>query len=166
MAVIGIANAEKLSRQYVAIINTNGHWEYQSLSVRDTEAWVVIVDSVTGYRHKHTWTLSKQEKLASTVRVRDFKDNYKITHTHSNDISSVVEIHFISNFSNFVVQGDVVSVSYYGRDNGTGYCFQLLMKDGLDERTCVETFLNYEVKAIQSSNKAANNALDALNSLD
>lgn len=72
MDCVGIACAEKLSRRYVAILQSNGHWEY--LSVKDTDdlVWVKISNSKTGETHQQNWNIKPRKN--SNEKIPDWKD--------------------------------------------------------------------------------------------
>lgn len=44
VSIVGVACAEKLSRRYIAVIQSNGHWEYTSINDTDDLVSVKVIN--------------------------------------------------------------------------------------------------------------------------
>ncbi len=149
LAIICVSsvNAERMSRTFIAILQSNGHWEYQSVSDSESEVWVKVINPRNGCCHEQTWRLDPNRVKSgnTTLRIKEQQDSLEETHSFYSDFESTKEFRFLSNCIDYAVSGDFVKVWHYNNFTGFGFCIQFLMSDNVTERYCIETFLN-EVK--------------------
>lgn len=153
VSVVGIACAEKLSRTYVALLQSNGHWEYVSVKDTDNEAWVRISNPKTGETHQQNWNLPPVRSGKVDLKVSDWKDECSVIHSFSSGTTYTVEEYLIQNYDNYALEGNLIFVWHRNSFSGIGFCFRILMPDEADdtfERNCVETFLSDWKKEIKN----------------
>lgn len=150
---ISSVNAEKMSRVFIAVLQSNGHWEYQPVSVANSESvWVRIINPKNGCEHKQTWNLNPKawrQPGNTSLKIEDIQDFYEETHRFTSDFAINIESNFLENHADYVVNGCLVAVWHYNDFSGVGYLFQILMSEGVTEKYCVESFLNKERACIK-----------------
>lgn len=145
ISVVGIACAEELSRTYVALLQSNGHWEYLSVKDTDNEAWVKISNPKTGETHKQNWDINQTKSGKVDLKVSDWKDECREIHSFSSNLLETKEYTLVSNYGNYAVNCNFVMVWHRNSFSGIGFIFDFLMPNEADdtfERNCVESFLN------------------------
>lgn len=150
ISIVGIACAEKLSRRYIAVLQSNGHWEYTSVKDTDDLVWVKVINPRTGETHKQNWNIKPRKN--SNEKISDWKDKCVSLHSFSSDSLETKEYGLVSNYGNYAVMGNFVMVWHRNSFSGIGFTFEFLIPDEADdtfERNCVETFLNEFKNVIQ-----------------
>lgn len=146
VSIVGAACAEKLSRRYIAVIQSNGHWEYTSVNDTDDFVWVKVINPVTGGTYKQEWNVKPRKSGKTNDKVSNYKAECEQISSSTDDIWDDQHYAFTSNYGNYAIVGEFVKVWHRKTLSGFGFCFSIVMKDGVDERSCVENFLN-EIKS-------------------
>lgn len=142
VSIVGAACAEKLSRRYIAVIQSNGHWEYTSVNDTDDLVWVKVINPRTNGIYEQQWNVKPRKSGKTNDKVSNNKDELEQISYSTDDIWDVQYYAFTSNYRDYAIAGDFVKVWHRKSFSGIGLCFSIVMKDEVDERSCVESFLN------------------------
>jgi len=149
---ISSISSERMSNVFIAVLQSNGHWEYQSVSDSESEVWVRIVNPNNGCWHKQIWTFNPKSWSVpgnTSLRIEGVQNSYKETHRFTSDSTINIEFYSLENHVDYAVQGYGVAVWHYNDFSGVGYLVQFLMSDDVTEKSCIETFLNEERASIK-----------------
>lgn len=144
-AAAAFSYAERYSKRFVAVLDSSGRWSYTKIPESNKEATVWFDNLNYGTRYTHRWTLGKHEKPGfTTKRVEEFEDFAFPKDFIVKDNVKATDCIFMKRFADYGVMGNMVVVNLSNEFAGEGYLVQFLMKDGITEESCIESFLRHQ----------------------
>jgi hypothetical protein len=136
-------NAEKMSRAFTVVLESNGYWEYRPVPDSSEVARTTIIDPKDNYSFTMVWEL--EGKSGNThFKIKDLSNYWERNSVKISGSNADAIFDFWLKSANYATGGSLIAVWHSNNFIGVSLCINFVMSDDVTEEQCIEKFLNEE----------------------